>query len=89
VFFATTVVSVARRELHPEIALARELRDRPFSSVRAVVWRWRLRIDYNVAMLGFPRGVLAPLISVAVRWFTFVNHGKLLDVTSGNIYKEL
>jgi hypothetical protein len=40
-------------------------------------------------MLGFPRGVLAPLIGVAIRWFTFVNHGKCLDVISGNLYKEL
>jgi hypothetical protein len=27
-------------------------------------------------MLGFPRGMLAPLIDVAVHWFTFVNHGR-------------
>jgi hypothetical protein len=40
-------------------------------------------------MLGFPREVLAPLIGVAVHWFTFVNRGKFLDVISGNLYKEL
>jgi hypothetical protein len=88
-FSATRVVLVARRELHSEIALARELRNRPFSSVRVVVWRWMLRIECNVAMLGCPRGVLAPLTGLAVRWFTFVNHGKFLDVISGNLSKEL
>jgi hypothetical protein len=40
-------------------------------------------------MLQFPRGVLAPLIGVAVRWFTFVNHGKLIDLISENLDKEL
>jgi hypothetical protein len=40
-------------------------------------------------MLGFPRGVLALLIGVAVRWFTFVNHEKFLDIITGNFSKEL
>jgi hypothetical protein len=70
-------------------ALRSFFRNRPFSSVRAVVWCWRLWIDCNVAMLGFLRGMLATFIGVGVRWFTFVNHGKFLDLITGNLYKEL
>jgi hypothetical protein len=87
--FCDEVVFVAWKKSPSEIASVKKLRNRLFSSVRAVVWRWRPRIDCNVAMLGFPRGVLAMLIGVAVRWFTFVNHGKFLDVISGNLYNEL
>jgi hypothetical protein len=56
----------ARKALHSAFAAVKDLFKRPFSRIMAVLPRWRLRIDYRVAILGFARGRVTPLIDIVI-----------------------
>jgi hypothetical protein len=47
------------------------------------------RLDYRVAILGFPRGSVTPLAGIVIDWFTPASHPKDAEIMTGNLNKEL
>jgi hypothetical protein len=75
---------IAGRELHSAFAAVKDLSKRPLPRVRAAMSLWRLRINWSVAILGFPHGRVTPLIGTVIDWFTRVSHTKYADIMTGD-----